>query len=211
MGPLSSFTVPSATAGIGRPASRAETDAMAALLADAFFDDPLTRWITPDDTRRAAVLPGFFRVFLAMSYAFDAVRTTAGRDAVLTFLPPGGFEEVERHGEAYGHRFAQVLGEDADRLSAIGALQAERHPVGRPHYYMAFGAVAPEARGSRLLASLVGEVTSWADARGVGVYTEASSPGGRGACLRHGFAPAGDPIVLPDDGPSLQPLWRDPR
>lgn len=208
---MSSFTVPSAPAGIGRPASRAETDALAGLLADAFFDDPLTRWITPDDTRRAAVLPDFFRVFLAMSFAFDSVRTTAGQDAVITFLPPGGWEEVERHGEAYGHRFAQVLGEDAGRLAAISALQAANHPGGRPHYYLAFGAVAPRARGSRLLTSMVAEVTSWADARGVGVYTEASSPGGRDACLRHGFAAAGEPLVVPDGGPSLLPLWRDPR
>ncbi|ALC18453.1 GNAT superfamily N-acetyltransferase [Streptomyces pristinaespiralis] len=208
---MSSSTVPVVPARVGRPASRADSDVLAALLADAFFDDPLTRWIVPDDGRRAAVLPGFFRVFLSMSFAFDAVRTTAGRDAVMTFLPPGGWEEVERHHDAYGRQFAEVLGEDAARLSVISALQAEHHPVGRPHYYLAFGAVSPRARGAGVLSSLVGEVTSWADARGVGVYAEASSPGGRAACLRHGFTPAGPALTLPDGGPSLEPLWRDPR
>lgn len=208
---MSSSTVPVIPVSVGSPASRADSDGLAALLADAFFDDPLTRWITPDDGRRAAVLPGFFRVFLDMSFAFDAVRTTAGRDAVLTFLPPGGWEEVERHHDAYGRRFAHVLGEDAARLSVITALQAARHPVGRAHYYLAFGAVSPRARGAGVLASLVGEVTSAADAQGVGVYGEASSPGGRAACLRHGFAPFGAAVVLPDGGPSLEPLWRDPR
>jgi len=210
MGPLSSFTVPAAP-GIGRSASRAETDVLAALLADAFFDDPLTRWITPDDTRRAQLLPGFFKVMLSMSFAFDAVRTTAALDAVLTFLPPGGFEETERQGERYARQFEQVLGEDAARLAAIGAAQAERHPVDRPHYYLAFGAVCGPARGAGVMAALVGEMTALADEQGVGTYAEASSPGGEKSCLRHGFTPFGDPIALPGKGPSLRPLWRDPR
>ena len=37
-------------------------DAVAALSA-GFFDDPVFRWVYPDDDRRRAVLPRFFGVF----------------------------------------------------------------------------------------------------------------------------------------------------
>ncbi|MER5889410.1 hypothetical protein ABT160_36775 [Streptomyces sp. NPDC001941] len=196
---------------VGAPASRDDAGLLARLLAEAFHDDPLTRWITPDEERRAALLPGFFGVFLDMSYAYDAVVTTPSRDAVLTYLPPGAWEELERDGARYEEAFAAVLGPDAERLAAISALQAERHPADRPHYYLAFGAVRPEARGARLLTALVEQITARADAEGYGLYTEASSPGGEASCLRNGYVPVGPRIELPDGGPTLRPLWRDPR
>ncbi|MFI9724176.1 hypothetical protein ACIHFE_31795 [Streptomyces sp. NPDC052396] len=207
---MSTFLAPPG-AGTPRPARQAEAGVLAELLAEAFFNDPLTRWITPDDHRRAQLLPGMFQVFLDMSFAHDGVLTNSGQDAVLTFFPPGAWERLEEHGEAYDRRFAEVLGADAERLDTISRLQAAHHPVDQPHYYLAFGAVRGTAQGAGRISALVAEVVARADAQEVGVYGEASSPGGEAAARRFGCRPAGPEIVLPGDGPSLRPLWRDPR
>ncbi|MEV3993968.1 GNAT family N-acetyltransferase [Streptomyces sp. NPDC049837] len=193
------------------PASDADADELAALLAGAFLDDPLTRWITPDARRRARVLPGFFRVFLDLSYAYGGVLTDEDRDAVLLFLPPGGWEGAEARGAELQGRFGAVLGDDAGALATIGALQAARHPAGRPHYYVSFGAVRPSARRRGLMATLLEHVVARADAAGCGTYAEASSPGGEASCRRLGFERLGEDIVLPAGGPSLRPMWREAR
>ncbi|WP_442816675.1 pyridoxal phosphate-dependent decarboxylase family protein [Streptomyces sp. NBC_01304] len=208
--PVSLSQVP-ATSGAVRPASPADAEELVALLAAAFFDDPLTRWITPDDRRRAEVLPGFFRVFLDLSLEHDGVLTTPDRSAVLLFLPPGAWEQVEARGDELERRFREVLGDEAQALATITALQAQRHPVDRPHYYASFGAVRADVRKSGLMSELIGEMVARADVAGCGTYAEASSPGGAASCLRFGFEYAGDDIVLPDDGPRLRPLWREPQ
>jgi hypothetical protein len=47
-------------------------DACAAVLAAAFQDDPGTIVFLPDDTERAAILPDFFRTFVAAALSEDA-------------------------------------------------------------------------------------------------------------------------------------------
>jgi GNAT superfamily N-acetyltransferase len=42
---------------------------------------------------------------------------------------------------------------------------------------------------------------------GLPVYLEASTPRNRKLYARHGFHDLGDPIHLPDGGPTLQPMW----
>ncbi|MFG3510379.1 GNAT family N-acetyltransferase [Streptomyces sp. NPDC047821] len=207
---MSSIPVPVGR-GVVRRASRADTDELAALLAGAFLDDPLTRWITPDTRRRERVLPGFFRVFLDLSFAYDGVLTDEDRDAVLLFLPPGAWEETEARGDELHQRFAAVLGDDAGALAAVGALQARHHPAGRPHYYVSFGAVRPSAQRGGLMTALLEHLVARADAAACGTYAEASSPGGEAACRRLGFGRFGGDIALPDGGPVLRPMWRDAR
>ncbi|MGZ2359990.1 hypothetical protein LRE75_25430 [Streptomyces sp. 372A] len=194
-----------------RRARRAEAGALAALLADAFHDDPLTRWITPDPECRARVLPALFRVFLDMSFAYDAVTCTPGLEAVLLWTPPDAQAEPEARGEEFAGRFEDVLGvREAASLALVAELQASRHPA-RPHYYAAFGAVRGGARGRGLLGALVAEVLREADAAGCGAYAEASSAGGEASARGQGFVRLGEDIVLPDGGPRLRPMWREPR
>ncbi|MFF4011850.1 hypothetical protein [Streptomyces sp. NPDC001717] len=187
--------------------SRSRITHLSALLADAFHEDALTRWMIPDERLRAELLPGFFRVFVELSASYDAVLTTPDGDAVLLFLPPG----AEPDEEALDAAFAEALGEHADALRTIARLQAERHPHGPPHYYVSFGAVRAGRQQGGLITRLLGEVLARADAEGVPVYSEASSQGGEAACRRVGFERVGEDIALPADGPLLRPMWRDPR
>ncbi|MFI5756094.1 hypothetical protein [Streptomyces sp. NPDC051569] len=197
--------------GAPRRPARSDTDALATLLAEAFHDDPLTRWIIPDGWRRAELLPGLFRVFIDISSEYDGVATTPCGDAVMLFLPPGASKDVDQRGEELGQRFAAALGDHAEALGTIARLQAEHHPAEPAHFYASFAAVRPSRQRRGLLSGLLDELAARADREGVGAYAEASSPGGEALCRQVGFAPVGDTIVLPDSGPSLRPLWRDPR
>jgi GNAT superfamily N-acetyltransferase len=192
-------------------ATAADLDVLAELLAKAFHKDALTKWITPDDDRRAAVLPGFFRLYLEISLQYDGVYTNARRDAALLFLPPGAWHEVERGGVALAQRFAEILGEqEMEMMATISGLQAVHHPMGRPHYYVSFAGVDPENQRHGAMAVLADTLIARADAEGVAMYTEASSAGGTWAALRLGFQEVGVTIAIPG-GPTLRPMWREPR
>ncbi|MFI8345238.1 hypothetical protein ACIF8W_34995 [Streptomyces sp. NPDC085639] len=191
---------------VNRLSPSAVTD-LSDLLATCFQQDALTRWMIPGEQRRAELLPGFFRVFVELSAAFDGVLTSPDGDAVLLFLPPG----AEPDEKALDAAFADVLGEYADAMRTIAGLQEEAHPHGAPHYYVSFGAVRPGRQQSGLMSALLGRVAARADAEGVGAYVEASSPGGEATSRRVGFGLLGADIALPGGGPVLRPMWRDPR
>ncbi|MEU3064069.1 hypothetical protein AB0P12_22605 [Streptomyces subrutilus] len=187
--------------------SRSAVAHLSSLLASSFHEDALTRWMIPDDRLRAELLPGFFRVFVELSAAYDGVLTSPDGEAVLLFLPPG----AEPDGLALDAAFTEALGGYAGALRTIAELQATARPVDRPHYYVSFGAVRPGRQQGGLMSGLLGEVGARADAAGVGSYGEASSPGGEAVTRRSGFVPLGPDLVLPGNGPSLRPMWRDAR
>jgi hypothetical protein len=191
-------------------ATRADTDILATMLAEAFHNDALTRWITPDEDRRRAQLPHFFRLFLEISLHYDAVYTNASRDAALLFLPPGGWEETEKRGVELSQRFAEILGDDVEAMATISGLQAIHHQTGRAHYYVSFGGVSPRNQRRGAMTTLLQALMDRADAEGYGTYTEASSAGGAFAARRAGFSEIGMKIAIPN-GPTLRPMWREPR
>ncbi|MEV4973859.1 hypothetical protein [Streptomyces scopuliridis] len=204
-------TIERPSSGVLCRTARPDADELAALLAEAFHDDPLTRWIVPDARRRAELLPGLFRVFVDVSHDYGGVSVSPCGDAVMLFLPPGASEEVDARGDELADRFAAALGDHAEALATIVRLQAEHHPAGPAHYYASFAGVRASRRRHGLLSGLLRELVERADREGYGAYVEASSPGGEAVSRRLGFVPCGDAISLPDNGPSLRPLWRDPR
>ncbi|MET0233768.1 MAG: GNAT family N-acetyltransferase [Kibdelosporangium sp.] len=191
-------------------ATRADTDVLAQMLADAFHNDALTRWITPDEERRRRILPDFFRIHLDISLRYDSVYTNAGRDAALLFLPPGAWEETEQRGVELAQQFAAVLGEDVDAMATISGLQTMQHPTGRPHFYVSFAGVDPSHQRHGAMSTLVDALLKRADAENFAAYAEASSAGGTVAARRSGFVECGQKIEIPG-GPTLRPMWREPR
>jgi ribosomal protein S18 acetylase RimI-like enzyme len=190
-------------------ATRADTEMLAKMLAEAFQDDALTRWITPDDDRRATVLPAFFREHLDISLRYLGVYTNADRDAALLFLPPGAWEETETRAEELARAFTEILGPDAEAMATISGLQTIHHPTGRPHYYVAFAGVSPSNQRTGAMTALFDALIARADAERVAVYLEASSSGGAAVAERYGFHPVSTTIEIPD-GPALRPMWREP-
>lgn len=192
-------------------ATRSDTDKLATLLADAFQEDPLAVWAFPDEGRRSWLLPDFFRVFLDLSLEHNGVYTTADRDAVMLFLPPAGWAAMQAQEQELEWRFAEIVGDYVDRLLDIVRLQAVHHPSGRPHYYVSFAGVSGQAQRRGAMSTLLRRLVAKADNEGLGIYTEASSAGGEATFRRSGGIQIAEDIVLPDGGPTLRPMWREPR
>jgi hypothetical protein len=62
--------------------------AIASALAAAFEDDPVFRWFSPDDERRAAMLPSFFDVFVDAYLAHGEISTAPGLTGAALWAPP---------------------------------------------------------------------------------------------------------------------------
>jgi ribosomal protein S18 acetylase RimI-like enzyme len=58
------------------------------VLGRAFYDDPLTQYIIPDDTRRARLLPSFFGTAVHYCLRYGEVYTTPDVQGVACWLPP---------------------------------------------------------------------------------------------------------------------------
>lgn len=95
-------------------------------------------------------------------------------------------------------------------MLALGELTGRWRPTDEPHVYLQQMAVVPSSRGLGHGAAMVDHGTAVADARGLPTYLEASTPRNRELYRRHGFVDAAEPIQLPQDGPRLQPMRRDP-
>jgi GNAT superfamily N-acetyltransferase len=189
-----------------RSADSADADDVVATLADAFHDDPVMLWMFAGDT---SLLPLLFAAFVADGFAEGEVVTAGDGAAACVWMPraadymPRAFTDEEIEG------IRVAFGPSAERVATAADLTNARHPMGTAHLYLPFIGVTAAHQGTGLGGTLLRHRLAKADADGVPAYLEASSSRTQPLYERHGFAALGDPIVLPD-GPSIQPMWRDP-
>jgi GNAT superfamily N-acetyltransferase len=164
------------------------------VLAAAFVDDPLARWLLPGNLATDVV----FGPLVEASAAHGELAVSPDGTGAAVWLPRGAEPPV-------GDR--QPIPDALDRLRTFLELTEARHPAGTAHLYLVLLGVVPAARGRGLGAALLRERLARADADGLPAYLEATSLRSRSLYERHGFRDAGDPIQLPD-GPSLWPMWR---
>jgi GNAT superfamily N-acetyltransferase len=68
----------------------------------------------------------------------------------------------------------------------------------------------PAFQGRGIGSAFLQDMLQRADADGLPAYHEATSPRNRALYERHGYVNQGE-LVLPDGGPTLWRMWRDPR
>jgi len=174
----------------------------ASVLAAAFQDDPVFTWCVPDATRRAAVLPTFFRVVANAIAVHDDIHVAAvtsrpvsgAIDGAAMWLPP----EAAPVGDLEAP-FAELFGDDAGRAFEIVGLLEEHHPM-TPHHYLWFLGVAPAAQGQGIGSALLRQ-----DRPGP-AYLEATSKDNRRLYERHGFEVVDELRV--GDSPTIWAMWR---
>lgn len=195
------------TIEIGR-ATTSDVSTINEILGRAFQDDPVFRWIVPDDGTRRARLPSVFGAFTDV-YVPLGESYVAGDGAGAALWAPAGVEPfTEEQGEVFGERMVEVLGADAERGFELNGLLEEHHPE-TPCLYLQFVGVVPEHQGRGIGSRLLATVLEEADGTGIPAYLEATSSDNRRLYERHGFEAVGE-LTLPD-GPALWPMWRDPE
>jgi GNAT superfamily N-acetyltransferase len=191
-----------------RKAVPTDASAVARVLADAFSEDPVFRWILPHDDVRPAATRTFFDAVVEVLAAHDDAWVTAGAlCGAALWVPAGRAPMSDERAERFGADVADLCAPYDDRVLELITLMDEHHPA-EPHEYLWFLGVVPARQGRGLGSALMAPVLERADRAGHGAYLEATSGRSKALYERHGFR-AHAPFAV-HGGPPVWPMWRDP-
>ncbi len=190
-----------------RLATAADADPLAATLARAFADDPLTSHLLPDASRRATALPRMFKLLLKLGLPYGACHVTSGCESVTLWRPPNGWhvhlkDYILNAPELLGVFGTGVFGvmSTMDRIEKV-------HPKA-PHWYLQTIGTDPAKQGKGFGSLIMRHQLAIADAQGVPCYLESSKDTNIPIYRSFGFDVTGE-IKIPN-GPTLWPMWRKP-
>ncbi|MCX8563794.1 GNAT family N-acetyltransferase [Mycolicibacterium mucogenicum] len=196
-----------------RAATRADIGDLSHTLARAFADDPVMKWMIPDDRVRRRRLP---RVFAALTKyqhldhgGVEIASSADGIGAAALWDPPGTWQQTRGDELRTAPIMLLTLGTAVLRGQAAAELMKKHHPE-EPHWYLAVIGSDPTVRGGGFGQALMRSRLDRVDAEHAPAYLESSNPVNVPYYERFGFEVTGE-MVLPGGGPSLIPMWRQPR
>ncbi|GAB2815559.1 GNAT family N-acetyltransferase [Streptomyces chlorus] len=195
-----------------RTAGDGDRELLVRLLDEAFQDDPVSGWVFPGTEYRRTTHHRLMGAFTDIVLAEGRIDVTEdGAACALWMSMPADDHDAGGPADDEGPaQVRQAVDPQNERVEMIGRLTAGVHPTGRAHEYLWMIGVAPGRQGEGLGTALIGSVLDRCDHEGLPAYLEASSVRSRLLYERLGFAPAGEPLPLPD-GPHMWPMWREPR
>jgi GNAT superfamily N-acetyltransferase len=197
---------------IVRPATKRDLSGIAAVLAEAFFDDPAMTWLLPDDNSRKRRLRVFFGTLLRYEMlrpgGVELARTGDRLVGAALWLPPGQWHPRLRLAELPG--LVRAFGRRLGPASVMANAQARAHPGGEPHWYLSAIGVHPAAQGTGVGGALLRARLAHCDAAGIPAYLESSKTTNVSLYEHFGFEVTGA-LALPDDAPPVPTMWRHPR
>jgi len=195
-----------------RLAARGDLKAAADDLAFAFVDDPIFNWFMRDDAKRDAARQRFFRVLLKDAAFQDGqIERPDGGGAAAVWLPSEnlGNQPLQRELRALPMLLnATGLGRVSRLMKLRDAMDA-RHPMDRPHDYLWFLGVHPNAQGGGVGSKLLSARTKRMDDAGRCGFLETATPRNLPFYQRHGFEILTEFRPAPD-GPLIWGMWREP-
>jgi ribosomal protein S18 acetylase RimI-like enzyme len=190
-----------------RKATRDDLPHLAAVLARAFLDDPVTVWAFRGERTRLRWAERLFRARLAGLLDQDETYTTADVAGGALWALPNQWRP--RAGEIVRY-FPLVRGVGRHLVEVIrGFDRMERVHPKSPHYYLAVLGTEPERQGEGIGSALIRPVLEECDVQEIPAYLESSKEHNLAFYARHGFRVTGE-IELPN-GPPVWLMWRDPR
>jgi GNAT superfamily N-acetyltransferase len=192
-----------------RPASDAELDAVAEVIALAFATDPVWGPALVGADGRTDHLRPYWRLFVEGAQRFRTVRVTPGLEAVAVWLPPGGEELDEAGVRAFGTLVEDALDPEvlADLRVLFERFEASRAPLA-DHCYLSLLATDPAHRGRGVGQQLLAADLALWDAAGVPAYLESTNPANDHRYARAGFRPIGGFDAVRNDA-RVTAMWRN--
>lgn len=191
-----------------RKATVEEIPRLAETLASAFSEDPVFRWMVPENSHIER-MRRFFAGQLRATMKHQSVFTNDSYDGVAIWLPPDNWKVptadlvriMPTLMRSFGTRLPRVLG----GLSVI----EKNHPKDPPHWYLEFLGTRQDLQRKGIGSALIGFMLDQCDREAIPAYLEASSPENVPFYARHGFE------VLEElrlkNGPPIWAMMRQPK
>ncbi|WP_307789356.1 GNAT family N-acetyltransferase [Mycolicibacterium baixiangningiae] len=200
-------------AAVVRPGRRPDVGPLAEVLGRAFYDDPVMNWVLPDDAARTRGLKHMFATMARHHFlrggGVDVAEAGAGVGAAALWDPPGRWKPTRLEEWLMMPAFVRAFGSRVAHGQQVAELMKEHHPE-EPHWYLAIIGSDPTVRGTGFGQALMRSRLDRCDAEYAPAYLESSNPDNIPYYERFGFTVTGE-LTLPDGGPTLWPMWRQPR
>src|SRR3954447_19572749 len=185
-----------------------EVPQLAAMLARAFHDDPVTAWFMRSERRRPKYAARFFGWQLHRLMGQGQVYAADDRSAAALWALPGQWRESNWQALRLFVALVPALGGHLP-VAARGVERVEkRHPV-EPHLSLAVLDTDPPAQGRGVGSALLRPGLELCDREGLPAYLESSKESNVAFYGRFGFRVT-EEVRMPGDGPTVWLMWRDP-
>ncbi len=181
---------------------------VAAIMADAFADDPALSFIFPDAATRPARLRRFFAL-IQRTETDPALTTIAGDNAAAAiWRRPGEWQTPPLTMLRLAVPMLTTFGSALSRALRLQTLMESHHPR-TPHWYLAFVGCASQHQGKGFGGAAIRARLTQCDAQGLPAALETATESNLAIYMAMGFRIT-DSFKL-DDGPQFWGMWRDPR
>lgn len=191
-----------------RSTGAADSAVVSAMLARAFFDDPVMMFMIPDAEARSTKLPRIFKLLLKMALPHGLCQMTQGCETATIWKPPGKWHLSIWDYLANGPQMLGIFG--ANVFNVMGTMDRieKVHPE-KPHFYLQVIGTDPPKQGKGFASAIMRQQLAVSDAAGLPCYLESSKDTNIPVYRSFGFEVTGE-IKIPD-GPTLWPMWREAR
>jgi ribosomal protein S18 acetylase RimI-like enzyme len=171
------------------------------------MNDPLQKYVFPDEEERSRKSPAHFKAVLRYGYVFGEVYTTPKMEGAVVWLPPGGTDITPDKAEKGGlGNIPALLGEDAATrfFGVMDYLEPfHKQDAPRPHWYAMVIGVDPAFCGLGYGKALMQHVTTKAQNEHTSIYLETAQPDNLPFYTNLGFKVVRE-LMEPQSG---LPLW----
>lgn len=182
-----------------RVATESDMSQLCRTFACSFWDDPVMRWLFPDDDvfRDGTVMAGFFQRLLAYQRSF----VTSDVVAFAAWIPPG-------RPEIDGDTSTTELPPE-DLLRKLIALREAitKHTPTEEHWYLQMVGTHPDWQRRGIARRLIEQGFQWAYSDGMGVYLETETIENVSYYRHLGFEVRSEWDVA-EGGPHMWGMWR---
>jgi ribosomal protein S18 acetylase RimI-like enzyme len=198
------------------PVTKSDAADTTVCIAAAFTPLAVSQWLVPDPQIRTSVLIRNFRFWVDQAVAHGEVYRVASSSPLDAAVRASAvwFKHLRPHTDAtvYDTWLEHACGRHADRFRQLDEAFAHAHAAAPgPHHYLMFLAAAPADQRRGLGSALLDDYHARLDQQHLGAYLDAADERSRDLYLRHGYRDIGRPFDLPDGGPRMWPMWRDPQ
>ncbi|MCX6357497.1 MAG: GNAT family N-acetyltransferase [Candidatus Aureabacteria bacterium] len=192
-----------------RVITREDIPRLIPLLADAFLEQPLTRWVLGTGPRALKRGERVLRLDFDHALPYGLMYTTLDLKGAALWQPPDRTQTL-RQGLAWLGKLLLIAGIGRHIVPQIAMyIRFEKIFPRAPHYYLSLLAVAPGAQGKGIGGALLRPVLDRCDREGIPAYTATDTPLNVRFYQQQGFG-IRDEIPVPRGGFTMWTLWREP-